>query len=181
LRIGRACVQRICEVYQNRHREEQVIKTISLSDSDLDALRQVLGQLLVNPATVTTNTPPAAANSENQVDPVRLVNLARSILLARRRRNKVFNKAMFGEPAWDMLLTLYADMAEGPHHSVSRLSALSGAPPTTALRWLDYLEKERLVIREANPTDRRSDFVELTDKGRATMERYLCETLNSAE
>jgi len=37
------------------------------------------------------------------------------------------------------------------------------------------------VIREPNPTDRRSDFVELTDKGRATMERYLCETLNSAE
>jgi DNA-binding MarR family transcriptional regulator len=167
-------------VYQNRHREEQVIKTISLSDSDLETLRQVLGQLLVNPGT-NADTPVAAANSEEHVDPARLISLARTILLGRRRRNKIFNKSMFGEPAWDMLLTLYADMAEGPHHSVSRLSVLSGAPPTTALRWLDYLEKERLVVREPNPTDRRSDFVELTDKGRATMERYLCETLNSAE
>jgi DNA-binding MarR family transcriptional regulator len=168
-------------VYQNRHREGQVIKTISLSDSDLEALRQVLGQLLVNPGAVATNTPAADANCKEQVEPGRLVDLARTVLLARRRRNKVFNKSMFGEPAWDMLLILYADMAEGPHHSVSRLSALSGAPPTTALRWLDYLEKERLVVREPNPTDRRSDFVELTDKGQATMERYLCETLNSAE
>jgi DNA-binding MarR family transcriptional regulator len=54
---------------------------------------------------------------------------------------------------------------------------LSGAPPTTALRWLDYPEKEKLVAREPNPTDRRTEFVEITEKGRSAMAQYLFETL----
>jgi DNA-binding MarR family transcriptional regulator len=110
-----------------------------------------------------------------------LLKLARAILRARRRRCKMFNPSMFGEPAWDMMLTLYASMTDGPRLSVGRLSSLSGAAPTTALRWLDYLEMERLVVRESNPDDRRSDFVDLTDKGRSAIEQYLSETLESAE
>jgi DNA-binding MarR family transcriptional regulator len=110
-----------------------------------------------------------------------LMKLARDMLRARRRRRKMFNPSMFGEPAWDMLLILYAGGTDGPRLSVGGLSSLSGAPPTTALRWLDYLEMDRLVVREANPADRRSDFVDLTDKGRTAMERYLFETLESGE
>ncbi|MES2137031.1 MAG: MarR family transcriptional regulator [Pseudomonadota bacterium] len=110
-----------------------------------------------------------------------MLDFARDMLLARRGRLKIFNRAMFGEPAWDMLLALYIGQVEGPRRSVSGLSSLSGAPATTALRWLDYLDKEQLVVRHANPTDRRSDFVELTDKGRTMMERYLSGTIQTVE
>ncbi len=88
---------------------------------------------------------------------------------------------MFGEPAWDMLLALYVSSVDGPRHSVGRLGTLSGAPQTTALRWLDYLVMEKLVVRTPNPTDRRSDFVELSDKGRNALEKYLSEELESRE
>ena len=76
-----------------------------------------------------------------------------------------------------MLLELYINKDFGTRHSVGRLCDLSGAPPTTALRWLDYLEKETLVAREPHPTDRRTEFVEITEKGCTAMARYLFETL----
>ena len=180
LRISHPRVHRNRASHQSRYREEQIIKTIRLSDSDLEALRQVLGQLVVHSDSFDPDVPPIACNSESQVNSAQMLKLARNILVARRRRARMFSKSMFGEPAWDMLLTLYAGLAEGPRHSIGRLTRLSGAPPTTALRWLDYLEKKRLVVREPNPTDRRSDFVSLTEDGRSMMDQYLSETLQSA-
>jgi DNA-binding MarR family transcriptional regulator len=48
---------------------------------------------------------------------------------------------------------------------------------TTALRWIEYLVAQKLIVRESHPTDRRAVFVELSDKGRALIELYLYETL----
>jgi hypothetical protein len=114
---------------------------------------------------------------EGKVDGRAILEFALEIRMARQRRRTHLSPAIFGEPGWDMLLSLFISEFEGPRLSVGRLTALSGAPATTALRWLDYLEKERLVSRERNPTDARSDFIGLTDKGRTTMEQYLSETL----
>ena len=111
-----------------------------------------------------------------ELDKADLARRARLIFATRRKRSQIFGKGMFGEPAWDMLVALYVGDTAGPRATVGRLSELTEAPLTTAIRWLDYLEQQGLVHREPHPTDRRAIFVELTDKGRSVMERYLSGT-----
>jgi DNA-binding MarR family transcriptional regulator len=83
---------------------------------------------------------------------------------------------MFGEAAWDMLLALYVTEMSGARHTVSGLVDLSGVPPTTALRWLDFLEQEQLVARRPNPLDGRVFFIEITEKAREALDAYFSET-----
>jgi predicted transcriptional regulator len=164
-------------MYHERQDEKQVTRTIHLRTSDLAALQQLLSQLVASHDADRPTDLSVSVDSGQPEDPGHCAALARRVIAARRLRSEFFKTPMFGEPAWDMLLGLYAYAAEGPRQSVGRLSTLSGSPATTALRWLDYLVKEQLVIRQPNPTDGRSDFVEMTDKGRSLMERYLSETL----
>lgn len=100
---------------------------------------------------------------------------ARGLLRCRKARAHQFGSAMFAEAAWDMLLTLY--VSEVDAMTASRLALLVEAPQSSALRWIDYLEAQRLVRRHAHPNDRRCALVKLTDKGRASLELYLTETL----
>jgi DNA-binding MarR family transcriptional regulator len=80
---------------------------------------------------------------------------------------------MFGEPAWDMLLELFAAERLGKKFSVSGLCYCSGVPATTALRWIDRLEKVGWINREADEADRRRYWVRLSDRGSAAMLRYF--------
>ena len=98
---------------------------------------------------------------------------ARSEVGRRRRRLRYFAASMFGEPAWDILLTLYISDTSESRNTISRLAETSGAPMTTVLRWVDYLEQSRLVARRPSPTDRRVVFVELTALGRDKLTAYL--------
>ena len=103
------------------------------------------------------------------------VSRARRLLVERRKRIGIFGISMFGEPAWDMLLVLYTEDG-GNRQTVGKLINTAGHAPTTALRWLDYLETQGFVRREAHPVDRRSSFVELTDKGYNALDAYFSDT-----
>lgn len=98
---------------------------------------------------------------------------ARAAMAARKRRETFFNPAMFGEPAWDLLLTLCAFEREQPSIQLSALAQLSGTPPTTALRWLSYLEAQELVARSNCEHDHRAQLVELTDRARGELTEYF--------
>jgi DNA-binding MarR family transcriptional regulator len=99
--------------------------------------------------------------------------LVRALLEARRMRARYFNAAMFGEPAWDMLLALYSAAEENGQLPVSRLAERSGTPPTTAIRWLAYLEDQGLTQRLSNPNDQRVQLVQLTDQARKALLDYF--------
>lgn len=101
--------------------------------------------------------------------------MARGEVKSRKMRSKFLPNSMFGEPAWDMLLALYVVDRRGARETISKLCLSSGAPNTTALRWLDYLEQQKFVQRRQSSTDRRVVFVDLTDAGRAAVEAYFTE------
>jgi len=107
-----------------------------------------------------------------------LAERARREINNRRRRTRIFSGAMFGEPAWDMLLILFVEQGRS-RMTVSKLGKESGAAATTALRWLDYLDAQQLIRRIAHPTDGRAVFVELTDKAVQLLEMFLSETLRA--
>lgn len=97
----------------------------------------------------------------------------RSIIHARAIRRQFFDEELFSDPAWDILLELYALDREGVRVSVSKLSVAANVPCTTCLRWIDKLETESLVIRFDDPLDARRVWIELSELGRSTMTAYL--------
>lgn len=147
---------------------------IKLSRRDLHDARRLLS-LLASRETTILIEPPELAHS-TRASAHLLQRHARDILANRRRRQDIFGRAMFGEPAWEMLLLLYV-LESGPRQTIGRLADLAGASRSTALRWIDYLDAQRLIRRDAHPTDRRAAFVELTDKGKEALELYLSDTL----
>jgi len=99
--------------------------------------------------------------------------MALHILEARRRRREEFDPSMFGEPAWEMLLELFVRDSAGLSSTASQLKAVARVLPSTGSRWLQYLEQQALLARRGHPLDPSTEFVELTDKGRQALERYL--------
>lgn len=97
----------------------------------------------------------------------------RDILRARARRSDFLSAGLFAEPAWDMLLALYGAELAQRRLPVTSLCASAGAPMTTALRWIQALEKEELVFRRRDPLDGRRIFVDLTAKGCEAMRSYF--------
>ncbi|PZQ60107.1 MAG: hypothetical protein DI544_09615 [Sphingomonas taxi] len=97
----------------------------------------------------------------------------RDVLRARRLRDRFFGAGLFEDPAWDMLLDLFAAHLEGGRVSVSSLCIAAAVAPTTALRWIGRLTAARLLLRAPDPSDRRRAFVTLTDEALDAMRRYV--------
>jgi DNA-binding MarR family transcriptional regulator len=117
----------------------------------------------------------AGTREPETIDEAALSRLVKKILRLRRRRENAFGNDLFGEPAWDMLLEMYA--AEQAQHklSVSGTCYASAVPPSTALRWIVRLEKEGWVRRIKDPADGRRSWVVLTDRASQVMRDYLSE------
>jgi DNA-binding MarR family transcriptional regulator len=97
----------------------------------------------------------------------------KSAIQARAARASHFRADLFADPAWDMLLELYAAALTQRKLSVSRLGERSGVPMTTALRWINTLEKEGLIQRSLDRLDGRRVFLTLSDKGERAMSAYF--------
>jgi DNA-binding MarR family transcriptional regulator len=119
---------------------------------------------------------------DNAIDEGELLGLlAEEVYRERRRRAQHFSQRLFGEPGWDILLDLYAAAVRGETVSVSNACRAADAPPSTALRWLQHLEDDRLVERIADPTDARRHFVRLSKRGLERMRAYFAEGRREAD
>lgn len=102
-----------------------------------------------------------------------LAGKVRSAIKARRMRDQFFEAALFADPAWDMLLDLFAAKLEHARVSVSSLCIAAAVPPTTALRWISTLSEAGLIEREADPLDKRRAFIGLSDEAGKGMRGYV--------
>jgi DNA-binding MarR family transcriptional regulator len=97
----------------------------------------------------------------------------RGILQARLDRNACFPLELFSDPAWDMLLDLYAAELGQIRVSVTSLCIASNSSTSTALRWISVLEREGLIERKPDPLDGRRFFLSLTRDGVERFDRYF--------
>lgn len=97
----------------------------------------------------------------------------RRAIHARAQRRLHFKADLFADPAWDMLLELYAAALTQRKLTVSKLGERSGVPMTTALRWIRTLEKEGLIERGYDRLDGRRVFLILTPQGINAMAAYF--------
>lgn len=101
------------------------------------------------------------------------IALARRMYAERLSRSQVAGADVLCEHAWNMLLDLFISREEGRLLDVTSLTIGSGAPSTTALRWIQALERRELIGRTADSKDRRRSFVELTPAGLDLMGQYF--------
>ncbi len=87
---------------------------------------------------------------------------ARRSYAGRRERERLFGGALFADPVWDILLYLFIAAGEGRHVSVSEVCSAASVPATTALRNIAHMTDRKLLIRCANPEDRRSSYLKLS-------------------
>ena len=121
----------------------------------------------------------ASANGGSRIVHVEdLSALANEELRERSRRTAHFPEALFGEPAWDILLDLYVHACKRQEVSVTSACLAAQVPPTTGLRWVGLLEAEGYIARRPSQKDRRIVILDLTADGRTRIERTLSERLH---
>jgi FixJ family two-component response regulator len=80
---------------------------------------------------------------------------------------------LFCDPAWNIMLELYQSKATGKPVSIKGACIAAKVPATTALRRLTELEAAGMVQKQADRSDRRRLFVELTPTGFERMAECL--------
>jgi DNA-binding MarR family transcriptional regulator len=103
------------------------------------------------------------------IDPVEI----RRMIRARRLRDQFLGGGLFEDPAWDMLLDLFAAELEQNRVSVSSLCIAAAVAPTTALRWISKLSEQGLFVRQPDPQDRRRAFMALSTRTSEAMRGYM--------
>lgn len=94
-----------------------------------------------------------------------------SVLLVRGARYTVLGERLFSDPAWDILLELYAAKLGQRSISLSDLSRATGTPPSTTVRWVAALEERGLVSSTIDPADPARVQLKLTTEGASKMQR----------
>jgi predicted transcriptional regulator len=96
----------------------------------------------------------------------------RRYIAARRERN-VLAEGLFSDPAWDILLELFASSLEGQEVTVTGACTSAGCPPTTGLRYLRLMHDAGLIHRRDHWRDMRMKVISITDEGRDFVQTFL--------
>lgn len=99
--------------------------------------------------------------------------LARAKIRERRQREQFLPADIFADPAWDMLLDLYAAHYERREVSVSSLCIAAHVPATTALRWIKSMTDHGMFERSCDPDDGRRIFIAIGESTRLAIDGYF--------
>lgn len=143
-----------------------------------DVVLQIKLQLMLDEAAGTV-AEELSANARRAHTKSDLCRLAGRIYDARRARDRMFDKDIFSEPAWDMLLALYVLPTRGELMTISSLTYAAAVPQATGYRWQGVLLSEGLIERQPQGVDGRKHIVSLTHTGRSLMDKFLIQCLLS--
>lgn len=94
-----------------------------------------------------------------------------SLLEFRRARAAMFGQDLFSDPAWDILLQLYAARLEGRRLGLGDFEGVCAA--TTLARWVAILERRGLVACSLDCSDPRNFSLEISSDAAARMSNLL--------
>lgn len=143
-------------------------RLVMLTKRDVEDVHRLLGMLVSGSSSEAV----VVAGLPQPVTRKAILQAALDEIADRKRRSELLPEGMFGEPAWEVLLTLFAHH-QGVRFTLARLTRDLGVAPTTVLRWLAYLEDRNLITRKPHPTDQRSVFMELTDTAIDALDVYF--------
>lgn len=94
-----------------------------------------------------------------------------AILQLRRARAEIFGAELFTDPAWDVLLELFAAKLAGRKLKLVDLEIFG--PRSTLVRWAAVLEERGLVSCQLDGSEMRKLSLEITPLGAAKMSKLL--------
>ncbi|NML95690.1 winged helix DNA-binding protein [Novosphingobium sp. TW-4] len=136
-----------------------------------------MDKLAKNPRTRATATRVSLVTEPfrglNSAEPGKYVAAAEVVIRARAERRQILGPDLATESAWDILLALYCEWAQGKRLSATDVGHVTGMPSTSALRWLGIFVAKGVIVREDDPNDKRRTWINLTPQGVAAVERCL--------
>lgn len=96
-----------------------------------------------------------------------------SLLFARRARDAVFGKDLFSDPAYDILLELYAAKLGERSMSLQEIAQAIETPTSTTRRWVAALEHRGLAESAVDQSDPARVLISLTPDGATKLEHLL--------
>jgi DNA-binding MarR family transcriptional regulator len=157
---------RVCDIAKDNSAER--LRQLS---EEVNRIASTLARLSAAPGT----TPPPPEGSQVVDLPPLAADTVRSIIRARRLRERFFAEDLFADPAWDMLLDLLQAEIEQHRVPVSSLCIAAAVPATTALRWLKTMVNSGILVRRSDPHDGRRVFVELAPETSRALRSYFAE------
>lgn len=91
------------------------------------------------------------------------------------RRQLLGSDALFGEPAWEMLLDLFVHECEGNQLSMTALCIAAAIPESSAMRLAQRMCDSRLLVRLADPADGRRSFMKIAPDVAHRLRAYFAE------
>jgi len=156
--------------------DTKVVESVANIQESLNALIGKLGLQDKNKDTTTSDEDVAASiRNPNSVHP----SVLKSIIKARRNRQKYFEGDLFSDPSWDILLELAAAHVENRQESVTSVAIAASVPASTAIRKIRELSDRGLLKRWTDPTDARRIFVALTEDATKRMLAMLASAENT--
>jgi DNA-binding MarR family transcriptional regulator len=104
---------------------------------------------------------------------VEAAEIVSQIIRARQARTGLFRPELFSDPAWDMLLVLFVASVREQIVTATELAEATATPISTAIRWIDVLERDGLLERNSDPASARRDDVGLSVRGKAAIYQWL--------
>ncbi|MEW4466485.1 helix-turn-helix domain-containing protein [Parasphingorhabdus sp. JC815] len=105
--------------------------------------------------------PPAPLVSINNIDTTELVRRAEKLLKWSQFKTNMLNfgSGLFADSCWNMCLDTYICDLKGKEITVSSIAHGSGIPMTTAMRYINVMVEEGLLVKSPNPSDNRMIFL----------------------
>jgi hypothetical protein len=127
------------------------------------------------PISSTTVAAAMAAAPVGGSEALAALQLVKRLYAIRRQRDQVFGATaeVFRDPAWDLMLDLFAARFEGRRTSISSAALVACIPQTTAIRLVDHLVGRGLLRRIPDEHDARRCFLELTPDALDRMWSFL--------
>lgn len=101
------------------------------------------------------------------------LSYARAELGRVRARSAAFPKLRLCAPVWTMLLDVYVSECDEASLDISGLASGSGAPFSTAMRYVDQMLKHEVLRRRYDPADRRRSLVRMTAETRRRLDLLI--------
>ena len=149
-----------------------LLDKISSLSSELSHLTRLIDEW---PVAAPPAHPQSAApgSGAGQDDGKHMVDYIRGLLRTEAKRSKLGGGALFGDPAWNILLDLLLARLEKRAVSVSSACIASGAPTSTALRLIKKLISDDVLYRIQDERDGRRSFLGINDNVEKMMLDYL--------
>lgn len=132
---------------------------------DTDRLKQVRQTVQVLTEQVETLNSEQCKPDRAGANPADRLSTAKAWKCANELINVTFEKSHFSNPAWNILLDLYIRQHERRAVSITSACIAADVPPTTALRYVDYLVGREWVERIEHTDDKRVRHLKLTQSG----------------